>query len=104
MGGGFNIEDIDMRPAITGGWHGQYKNNLAVGFYSDSDFDTFSDSDDGSGSCHSGPDEKTIVFLEQGDLSSPIASKKRALPSTLLLAERNIYLDESNGADSDDED
>jgi hypothetical protein len=100
--GGFNLEDIDMRPAITGGWHGQYKNNLAQGC--DGDFENYSDSDDASGSCNSGLDEDTIVLLEQGDLSSPLESFKRPLPFTLLIGDRNIYLDESNAADSDDED
>ena len=102
---GFDIEDIDIRRAITGGWHGQYKNNLAVGVEGDSDFDTFSDSDDGSGSYDLGTDDRTIVFLEQGDLSSPISSRKRPLPFTMLVADRNVYLDEStNGAESDDDD
>lgn len=103
--GAFDIEDIDLRRAITGGWHGQYKNNLAKGLNNDSDFETYSDSDEGSRTSDSGADETTIVFLERGDLSSPIQSKKRSLPFTMLVADRNIYLDEStNGADSDDDD
>jgi len=103
--GAFDVEDIDMRRAITGGWHGQYRNNLAKGLDTDSDFETYSDSDDGSRTSGSGADETTIVFLERGDLSSPIQSKKRSLPFTMLVADRNIYLDEStNGADSDDDD
>jgi len=102
--GGFNLEDIDMRRAITGGWHGQYKNDLAQGCEGGSDFVTYSDSDDGSMSDKSGLDEDTIVLLEQGDLSSPLESMKRPLPGTLLIGDRNIYLDESNAGDSDDED
>lgn len=102
--GGFNLEDIDMRRAITGGWHGQYKNDLAQGYEGGSDFETYSESDDGSMSCKSGMDEDAIVLLEQGDLSSPLECFKRPLPDTLLIGDRNIYLDESNAADSDDED
>jgi len=101
----FDIEDIDLRPAITGGWHAQYKNGLAKGH--NGDFITYrSDSDEeGYHSSDSGPHdgEKTIVFLEQCDLSSPIPSSKR--PLTMQVAEMNMYLEDStNGADSDNDD
>ena len=102
----FDIEDIDLRPAITGGWHAQYKNGLAQGHKSD--FITYrSDSEDeGYFSSSESPDdekEKTIVFMEQCDLSSPIPSMKR--PLTMQVAEMNMFLNNSTTTvDSENDD
>jgi hypothetical protein len=41
----FDVEDIDLTKAATGGWHGTYKNNLRDGFVTD-DTDDDEDFDD----------------------------------------------------------
>lgn len=113
--GKFDIEDIDLRRAITGGWHGQYKNDLARGHDGESlmtNLMTYCESDDDYRSCDSDLDpdavESAIVFMEQNDLSSPIPSKKRPVPLTMLIGERNMYLDDvdesTDDENSDDDD
>jgi hypothetical protein len=81
----FDVEDVDVKRAITGGWHGTYKNNLAEGVDSDSETDPGTDDDDeyfvddedavddviaGRKSVtrpHSLSNDNTIVFMEQGE-------------------------------------
>ena len=92
----FDVEDMELTKAVTGGWHGTYKNRLAEGF---------NDEDDGTGSlddddddfeirfCGYSSDDNTIVFMEEG--------------LDLLVSDRNVYLasdEEYEDSESDDYD
>ncbi len=85
----FDVEDVDLTRAVTGGWHGTYKNNLREGIETDLDTDDddfFSDEDDEDDNAFFDASRKIrdahdhmIVFMEEGE--------------DLLVGENNIYLD-----------
>lgn len=84
----FDVEDVDLTRAVTGGWHGTYKNNLRDGIETDPDTDDdfFSDEDDEDDNAFFDASRKIreshdqmIVFMEEGE--------------DLLVGENNIYLD-----------
>jgi len=107
----FDVEDIDLTRAVTGGWHGTYKNHLKDGqTYSvdtddtdDEDFDIdlsdgFDDEGDGvidASRRSTSSDDNMIVFMEEGD-------------DKLFVADRNIYfssdIDYDDHSDYDDDD
>jgi len=89
----FDVEDMELTKAVTGGWHGTYKNRLAEGFTDEDDDDTGSLDDDDFEIRFSGysSDDNTIVFMEGG--------------MDLLVADRNVYLasdEEYEDSDSDE--
>jgi len=93
----FDVEDMELTKAVTGGWHGTYKNRLAEGFNDVDDDDTGSLDDDDDDFetlfCGYSSDDNTIVFMEEG--------------LDLLVADRNVYLasdEEYEDSDSDDYD
>jgi len=86
----FDFEDVDLRKAITGGWHGTYRNGLAEGVEVDRDScDLDIESND-----------TIISFIDQEDLTTTAPN------TSLYLADKNSYFadeDSSTGVDSDDD-
>lgn len=93
----FDVEDVDLTRAVTGGWHGTYKNNLREGIDTDPDTDDdfdeeiYSDDEDdnaffnASRKIREAHEENMIVFMEEGE--------------DLPLADNNVYLDEEDQDD-----
>ncbi len=93
----FDVEDVDLTRAVTGGWHGTYKNNLREGIDTDPDTDDdfdeeiYSDDEDdnaffnASRKIREAHEENMIVFMEEGE--------------DLPIADNNVYLDEEDQDD-----
>ena len=96
----FDVEDIDLNKAYTGGWHGTYQNLLAQGKERERDQDSVTTDIESSSSSfrsHSSVLLQDSIFMDNPDLTtSPNTT------STSLFCDIGYYSDSDDDDDNDD--
>jgi len=86
----FDVEDVDLKRAITGGWHGTYKNNLAKGVDSDSETDPGTDDDD-------------EYFVDDEDAVDDVIAGRKSVTRPRSLSNDNmiVFMEQGEGEHSE---